>query len=276
MSWHSLHPPQTFAGVFYEPSHSRYHPFAACAAISVAFACAATANAQSVLYYADGFLNPSGNITPKALTAQGITPTTATSEADFVAKLGAGGWDLAILLEQVSELPEAKTAMVSWIAGGGRALTASSSADTAFIAAFNAGYLGATRVDKTIVSSNRNAIWNGVASPLTLNSALGYGTFSTELAATTCGVVAGTFETGSAAIVISNGGKTRYNGFLDDTYEQQSEADRIRLVSRQIQATLNAGAVVVPEPGTLGLAVLGVGSLAALRARRGRNVKHAA
>lgn len=235
-------------------------------------ACAANVNAQSVLYFSDESLNASGNITPKALAAEGITPMVATNEADFVSQLNAGGWDLAILLEQVDELPDARTALVSWIGGGNRALAATSYMTDSFAAAFNASFVGNLAVDAATVSSNGNPIWNGVVSPITLTNP-GYGTFSVELAAGTGGVVAGTFETGTAAIVIGNNGKTQLNGFLDDTYDQVTESKRITLASRQIRATLNAGAVV-PEPGTVGLMLLG--GVAALRRRRGGNVKHTA
>ena len=245
------------------------------AAVIAILLSATTANAQSVLYFADEAANPSGNVTPQALTAQGIVPTIATSEADFVTQLGAGGWNLVILYPQLDPLPDATTALVGWVNGGGKAISGSTFLDDTYAVAFDARYLGDPNIDRDeIAGVPGDPLFAGVASPITLSNP-GWNVFSAELEALSGGIVSATFTaTGTAAVITGNDGFTVFNGFLDDTYDGATQAARLSVAQNQIQTVLAAGVVAVPEPGTGLLALAGVGVGAGLLRRRRGDMKH--
>lgn len=226
--------------------------------------------AQSVLYYSDGEANPSGNMTPKALADLGISPTTASDEADFVTQLSSGTWDLVILYPQLDTLAAAESALATWVSGGGKAIAGSISLDNTFAEAFDAEYVGALNVDQDEIASAGSPLWSGVTSPLALTNP-GWGTYSAELNALDGGVVAGTYSaTGTASIVVGNDGYSILNGFLDDTYDAATEADRLTLAKNQIQSVLSAGTISVPETGTGVLTLLGMMASGIVIVRRKR------
>ncbi len=229
--------------------------FAACAAPN--------ARAQSVLYYSDGALNPSGNILPQVLSGLGITPTNAADEADFVTKVNQGGWDLVILSPQLSARPDAETALINWVGGGGKAIAGDVSGNAALAGAFGAQYTGQESVT---LGSNGSTFWSGVSSPITLanpgfdsfGNPGGYASYSADMTVRAGGTAAGTFtETGDASIVIGNNGRTVLNGFLDDTYDDQSKARRLALENNEVQYVLG-GVFAVPESGTAFLMTAGI------------------
>jgi hypothetical protein len=76
------------------------------------------------------------------------------------------------------------------------------------------------------ITTDADAIWAGLPSEVDLSNP-GWGTWAMGLAAVGGGVGTGTFPNGDAAVVMGNGGATAFNGFLSDTFSQQSEGVQV-------------------------------------------------
>jgi PEP-CTERM motif len=215
------------------------------AVLSVTVACGAQA-APQVLYWPDLVLGT--DCTPAALSSLGITPTTASNEADFITKLNAGGWDLAIL--DVQDLPEtgAQAALDSYVVGGGKAIYTDWTQNNGAAAAFDAAFTGNTNQTSMTVSGGLAA---GITNPVTLSNP-GWGVFSMGLSPLPGGSSSATFANSDAAIVIGNGGHTIINGFLNDTI---ANPPCQQLYENEISSVL--GASPVPEPTSLALLATG-------------------
>lgn len=89
----------------------------------------------------------------------------------------------------------------------------------------------------------------------------GWGIFTRSIVPTS-GTVAGTYGDNTAAILVGNGGRTIWNGFLNDTL------DSSKLYSSQL-SYLTGVTSAVPEPATWALMITGFGLAgSALRRRR--------
>jgi subtilisin family serine protease len=172
-----------------------------------------------VLYYMDyGFSNPFS----QAMSNLGITPTVATSYTDFATKLQAGGWDIAVLLDQDYGNSEWVAPMVGFVNSGGRAIACDWYQNTTAAAAFGAQYTG--NIDGDPITQISHPIWDGIADPFDLN--LIWPVSSMGMTATT-GTSIGTFPNGDDALIVGNGGHTVLNGFLSDTAQNPEEGVKI-------------------------------------------------
>lgn len=199
--------------------------------------------AQNVLYWSD--LDQQPPVTLQALSDLNITPTIASGQTDFIDKTSLGGWDLVILHNQNWHNTDAQAALMSWVAGGGKAITNDWTLNQDVAAIFGAIFTGTTNYSPIYGTSH--AIWDGVSSPIELANP-GWGVWSTGINGSE---ILATFPNGDGAIVLGNFGSTILNGFLDDTYDSTTLEDRVLLARNEIQFLL-AGSiepVLPPEPG---------------------------
>jgi len=173
-----------------------------------------------VLYFMDhGYSDPF----TQAMANLGVTPTVAASVDDFAAKLAAGGWDLAILLQQGYLGHSWVGPMRDYVRNGGRAIVADWTGSQSVARPFGATYTGNKNGDSITQVAHR--IWDGIIDPFDLTNP-GYGTFSTGLRAT-IGQSIGTFPDGDDALVVGNEGRTVLNGFSSDTAKTAAEGVKI-------------------------------------------------
>jgi hypothetical protein len=216
------------------------------------------AQAASILYFAD--LNIGTDRMAEALATFGGTHvvTTAASLGDFTTQLSGGGFDLAIFFQQNSSgagYDAAFTAIDTFVAGGGRAIAADWVREAAHVDGFGGSFTGGT--NQTSVTVTDPSLILGIVNPVTLVNP-GWGVFSTGLLPGTASCSA-TFGNAECAILLGNGGRTIFNGFLADT----GDAELRQLYINEINAVF-----AVPEPATMTL--LGVGLAAAAFRRRRR------
>lgn len=195
----------------------------------------------------------------------GIGYTSALNEADFVTRVGDGGWDMVIFNNQDAVNDSAANAFANWISGGGKGIASDwLSSHSNMKSAMGVSYT--YNNNEPLVYGTVHPIWNGLPANIALTNTV-YGIFSTGLDGS---VVAATFGSGEAAIVVGNGGRSIMNGFLDDTYDSSTQLDRTNLAVNEINFVLNRQPQAVPEPATLlgfGIPMLmvGLGKLRQLR-----------
>jgi hypothetical protein len=224
-----------------------------------------SARADTILYFQD--FNNGTDRMAQALVAVGgtHTVTTATSLANFTTLLSGGGYDLAIFFQQIGiddgAYDAAWAAVAAHIAAGGAAIGADWSMNGLYSAAFATGFTGGFNNDSITVTEAD--LLPGLASnPIALTNP-GWGVYSTGLLVLAGGACAATFSNGQCAIVIGNDDRTKFNGFLDDTF--LNGVNGVALYVNEINEVL--GAAAVPEPGTLALAALALAGLGVARRR---------
>jgi hypothetical protein len=179
-----------------------------------------SANAAQILYFSD--LSVGTDRMAQALVAVGgsHTITTAPNLASFTASLGGGGFNLGIFFQQNSSgglYDSAWTALATHVAGGGAAIGADWSRNDSHASPFGTSFTG--NVNQTAVTMTDSNLLAGITNPVDLFSP-GWVVFSTGLVPGTCGA---TFGNGECAIILGNGGRTIFNGFLNDTFVDGAE-----------------------------------------------------
>lgn len=226
-------------------------------ALAVSFSSlAATASAAGVLYFSDYSLQT--NALDTAIDNLSLARTNAVDEADFVTQLGAGGWDVVVLLVQNNPQVAAQTALEGWVIGGGKSIYADWTLNASTALVFNAAFT--SNVNNSSITHGGSMYFAGASDPMTLSNP-GWGIYSLGLSALAGGTGVGMFENGDAASVVGNSGRTIMNGWLNDTYDGGSMADHVLVAEQQLQQVM-----AVPEPGTM--LALGLGLAAAARKRR--------
>jgi len=236
---------------------------------------ASHAVAATVLYYND-FTSPNW---AAALSGLGITPTTASGDADFATKLNPLTVDLAIVqFDGAVHSPALNASLLSYITLGGKVIF-SSVADSQYDMTFGVSEFGVGNDPGAMafldvggaLSSGLTTTSLTVFDPPSPNQlsvfwrSFDIGAGSTSLA---------TLDDGKAGIVLANGGKTIVNGFggstvygVNSTFDPPpslNPEDEIRLYQNEVGLLINT----VPEPATGALLGLGLVITAALGYRR--------
>ena len=218
--------------------------FALLAATSIAGA----ADAATVLYRVDG--NVGTDRMAQALSNLGYT---VTATAGDLSSFTLGNYDIVVYANQNNGIPGGDTTKLdAYIAGNGKVIFTTW---TGTPPSLGANFDGSTNGTSITVGPLFNA---GITNPLTLTNP-GWGVFSRGLTLTT-GTSAGTFG-GSDAIVVGNGGRTIFNGFLTDTLSSSV------LFENQLGYLVN-GTAVVPEPTSWAMLIAGFGLVGAAARRR--------
>ena len=206
-------------------------------------ALAASAFAENVLVYRDIPIAPERMQSAFA----GHTVTFARSPGEFRTRLAAGGYGLAVFLNQARASSESSAAITDlgvFAADGGRVIYSDWSQNSALAAPFGAGFAsdtdgGDVTVDPTLATS----IAGGVVKIRTTT----WFSSAAILSASAGSVVAATYPGGQPAIVTGNSGRTAVLGFLSDT--PTSSQLFTNLVSQTLAAPLDpviAGNSAVP------------------------------
>ena len=174
-----------------------------------------------ILYFADGTVGT--DRMRAALLASGYDVTFAISLGDFATRIATGEFRLGIFFQQSNSggsHDAAFSALAAHVAAGGAAIAADWTRNAGHAAPFQALPTGST--NNTLVTVTHPSFTAGVSSPVTLTNP-GWGVFSNGLTAASGATCGGTFSNGQCAIVVGNGGRTVFNGFLGDTAVTQGQ-----------------------------------------------------
>jgi hypothetical protein len=207
------------------------------------------ADAASVLYSRDFLLGT--DYMAAALATGGYTVTSTNGD---LSSFALGDYDIIVYAAQGNEAPaDDVAALDAHIAGGGRVIFTTWTVGNPSL---GADWNGSSNFTSLTVGPQFSA---GITNPLDVVNP-GWATFSIGLSVTS-GTEAGSFAFGNSAIVIGNGGRTIWNGFLTDTVASE------RLYLNQLGFLSGGGAI--PEPASWAMLIAGFGLTgAAMRRRR--------
>jgi hypothetical protein len=223
-----------------------------CLMVMVLFLPIRVSEAGTILYFVDFVVGTDRMAAALAAVSGTHTTTTATSVNDFTTKLQTGNFQLGIFFQQNltgGDYDAAFAALATHIANGGLAIADDFSQNNAHAAAFQASFAGGVNQTQFTVTDAGLAV--GIGNPVDLIDP-GWIIFATD-EATGGGVVAATFPNATAAIIKGNGGRTYFNGFLNDTFDDGAEGTQLYI--NEINA------VFVPEPTGLTLVTAGLGAM---------------
>ena len=212
--------------------------------------------AVKVLYRVDGIAGT--DYMAQALTSSSYAVTTISGD---LSGQDLSSYDIVVYANQANYTPNGDIGSLdSYISGGGRLIyTNWTNANPSL----GGTYAGSTYPDTIALTGEFSA---GLGSSVAITDP-GWGTFAQRIIPGS-GTVAGTYNDGSAAILIGNDGRTIWNGFLTDSVASS------RLYLNQLDYL--AGAVsAVPEPATWAMMITGFG-LAGSSIRRRRALPLAA
>jgi hypothetical protein len=229
---------------------------------------AAPAGAQNVLVFDD---NSYDSVAAQACANLGYSCTVA-GYGDFVSQLTGGTWHL-VVMDMPSTTPDGdwQTPLAAYVNAGGRAiLTGWEAGSFTSLATLFGVSLGSTHNALTQYQWNTHPLFSAPnAVPATLVPADdNWGDNGFLLTTVGDGVAAAGFlaapTAGQASIVIGNGGRTIFNGFLfDDYYPADADSDGVNdiveLVENQMVLALQSSftpAEPIPVLGPAGIALL--------------------
>lgn len=242
-------------------------------AIALIGTLAAPAWAANILIYDQNTSQQNGMT---ALSQLGLSYTRGT-QGDFNTLLTSGSWDL-VILDLPSTMPNGEFgALVDYINGGGKALMSFWSLDSkpALASAFEVAVSGSFGSPQNVNAWNlAHPIFNG---PYAVTDLVSWddrwADDGDRLSWFGSGQALAGFGAPAAdqgAIVLGNGGRTLYNGFLWDEFGTTGRANGVNLIANQIDFLLDQGGPEpIPEPTSLlllGTGLLGLRS--AVRRRR--------
>jgi hypothetical protein len=210
------------------------------------------ADAATVLYRNDD--NIGTDYMAAALATGGYTVTATSGD---LSGFNLGDYDIVVYAAQNFEAPtDDIVALDAHIAGGGRLIFATFSVGNPSL---GADWNGSSNFTSLTVGPQFST---GITNPLAVVNT-GWDTFSIGLSLNG-GTEAGSFAFGNSAIVIGNGGRTIWNGFLTDTVASE------QLYLNQLGFLSGGG--VVPEPASWAMLIAGFGLTGAALRRRRRNL----
>jgi len=224
-------------------------------------------HSQTVLFWADKNQG-SDDALLLGLRKTGYSYEKAYSYVNFRERLVASSWDLAII--DVHNLWESITRqeILARVSDGGRVILTDWSPSGDIPSAF--GFTVQTERNQPNLFAADSRIWQGVNSPITLFDA-GWTTFSRSIAPAQGSTVLATYDNGDAAIVMANDGRTIFNSFLDDTFDDSTREARIQLAANEIKLVLDPPAPVPERSTAAGMAaLLAMGGFSVVRLLRGQ------
>ncbi len=218
------------------------------------------ANALTAYYFADAYLGSDNMATALANLGYSVT---STNSATALAAANLSGFDVVIAFNQDAFNTSAayKANLNAYIAGGGRVILDDWNMNNANLPNLGATFTGDQNSTPLTITSA--ALSSGLSSATEALSTTLWFTNATDLALAG-GTSLGVFPDGASGIVLGNGGRTLFNGFLGDTFLNQ--ADNVQFFENELNLLAPAGAT--PLPATLPLFMGGAGVIGLLARRR--------